>query len=58
MTLLKVDSLRVRFKTEDGYVEPLDGVSFEIDRGQVVGHYGIASFCPWRSHRRPDDFHG
>lgn len=40
MTLLQVESLRVRFKTEDGYVEPLDGVSFEIEKGQVVGLVG------------------
>ena len=40
MTLLQVESLRVRFKTEDGYVEPLDGVSFEIETGQVVGLVG------------------
>ena len=40
MTLLHVESLRVRFKTEDGYVEPLDGVSFEIETSQVVGLVG------------------
>jgi oligopeptide/dipeptide ABC transporter ATP-binding protein len=40
MTLLQLESLRVRFKTEDGYVEPLDGVSFEIETGQVVGLVG------------------
>ena len=36
MSLLQVDSLRVRFITEDGYVEPLDGVSFDIQPGEVV----------------------
>ncbi len=40
MSLLQVDSLRVRFKTEDGYVEPLDGVSFDIQPGEVVGLVG------------------
>ena len=40
MTLLQVESLRVRFKTENGYVEPLDGVSFEIESRQVVGLVG------------------
>ena len=40
MSLLEVESLRVRFKTEDGYAEPLDGVSFEIQPGEVVGLVG------------------
>jgi len=40
MLLLQVESLHVRFKTEDGYVEPLDGVSFEIQPGEVVGLVG------------------
>ena len=44
MTLLQVESLQVRFKTEDGYVEPLDGVSFEIETGQVVGCEQPCSF--------------
>ena len=40
MSLLKVESLRVRFKTEDGFVEPLDDVSFGIEPGQVLGLVG------------------
>jgi len=40
MPLLQVESLRARFKTEDGYVEPLDGVNFEILPGEVVGLVG------------------
>ena len=40
MPLLQVESLRVRFKTEEGYVEPLDGVSFEIEPGEVMGLVG------------------
>jgi len=40
MALLQVESLRVRFKTEDGYVEPLDGVGFDIEAGEVVGLVG------------------
>jgi oligopeptide/dipeptide ABC transporter ATP-binding protein len=40
MPLLQVQSLRVRFKTEDGFIEPLDGVSFEIEPGEVVGLVG------------------
>ena len=40
MPLLQVESLRVRFKTEEGYVEPLDGVSFEIEPGKVMGLVG------------------
>jgi peptide/nickel transport system ATP-binding protein len=40
MPLLQVESLRVRFNTEDGYVEPLDGVSFNIEAGEIVGLVG------------------
>ena len=35
--LLEVRDLHVRFATEDGIVRAVDGVSFELDRGKVLG---------------------
>lgn len=40
MSLLEVESLSVQFRTEDGLVQPLDGVSFRIEAGEVVGLVG------------------
>ncbi|BBO85328.1 ABC transporter ATP-binding protein [Desulfosarcina ovata subsp. sediminis] len=40
MTLLQVDGLRVKFMTQEGSVEPLDGVSFMIEPGQILGLVG------------------
>ncbi len=40
MTLLKVEDLKVSFTTRDGAVEPLSGISFAIDAGEILGIVG------------------
>ena len=39
-TLLEVNDLNVRFATEDGIVRAVDGISFELERGKVLGIVG------------------
>jgi len=38
--LLEVKDLKVSFRTEDGLVRAVDGISFSVDEGEVVGIVG------------------
>jgi len=38
--LLKVDDLRVRFETDDGVVKAVDGISYEVRPGDMLGIVG------------------
>ena len=38
--LLQVQDLRVHFATEDGVVKAVDGISYDLERGQVLGIVG------------------
>src|SRR3954468_17607821 len=40
MALLEVKDLTVGFHTEDGFVHAVDGISYEVDRGQALGIVG------------------
>src|SRR5262245_31377600 len=40
MALLEVDDVHVSFNTDDGVVEAVRGISFEVDRGQTLGIVG------------------
>jgi len=40
MVLLEVDGLRTYFKTQEGTLKAVDGISFDLDRGQAMGLAG------------------
>jgi peptide/nickel transport system ATP-binding protein len=40
MALLEVTDLRTSFRTDDGIVKAVDGVTFSVDRGQTLGVVG------------------
>jgi peptide/nickel transport system ATP-binding protein len=40
MALLEVTDLAVRFHTEDGIVHAVDGISYSVDKGKVLGIVG------------------
>lgn len=40
MALLEVEDLRTYFKTEEGIVRAVDGISFEVERGETLGLVG------------------
>ena len=40
MALLEIDNLRVSFPTQDAVMQAVDGVSFSVEAGEVLGIVG------------------
>ena len=54
--LLEVNDLKVQFATEDGTVRAVDGLSFELERGKVLGIVALRCFTSdstWVSSKGP-----
>ena len=47
MPLLEVEDLRTQFRTEDGMIGAVDGVSFSVEKGQTLGIVGESG--SWKS---------
>jgi ABC-type dipeptide/oligopeptide/nickel transport system ATPase component len=39
-TILKVNNLKTYFQTEDGVVKAVDGITFELKKGETLGIVG------------------
>lgn len=39
-TILKVNGLKTYFQTEDGVVKAVDGITFELKKGETLGIVG------------------
>ena len=40
MPLLEIDNLKTWFHTRDGVVRAVDGISFELEKGKILGIVG------------------
>ena len=55
--ILTVDDLRVSFATEDGVVQAVDGVSFELAAGEILAIVGESGLRQERHRADPDGPH-